>query len=261
MVFKQNCIVKTKYHNKERDLNAEVERLNELLQQQDVQYHSVKAVEIEQLNQSIQKLQSEKNELLVQMQQKQHEIHNLQNMLTETKNTAEKNHARLIKEKEDEADEKQQRLIKETEDYANKEHNRLMNEKNKEMQNIIQKYQGLETRFNQMEQNHLHQMSQYKKDVSAEALRLAGQITKEKDEEIQQLTEELTRHQYKPGESLGQLGGMIQSLGNITEGEMEEEVPKQYPRTVLTSKKKRACDANKIQRTCKFWGEDSTGSF
>ena len=74
--------VKAKYYNKEQDLNAEVKRLNELLQQQDVQYHSVKAAEIEQLNQSIQNLQSEKNELLIQMQQKQHEIYNLQNMLT-----------------------------------------------------------------------------------------------------------------------------------------------------------------------------------
>ena len=113
--------------------------------------------------------------------------------------------------------------------------------KNNEMQNIIQKYQDLETRFNQlgqnfsqMEQNHLHQMSQYKKDVSAEALRLAGQITKEKDEEIQLLTDELNQYRYKPGESLGQLGGMIQSLGNIGEGVMEEEavkniVPKDYP--------------------------------
>ena len=85
-----------------------------------------------------------------------------------------------------------------------------------------------------MEQSHLHQMSQYKKDVSAEALRLAGQITKEKDEEIQQLTEELNQYKYKPGESLSQLGGMIQSLGNITEGVMEEEedkniLPKAYP--------------------------------
>ena len=88
---------------------------------------------------------------------------------------------------------------------ANKEHNRIMTVKNNEMQNIIQKYQGLETRFNQMEESHKHQMSQYKKDVSAEALRLAGQITKEKDEEIQQLTEELNQYKYKPGESLSQL--------------------------------------------------------
>ena len=91
--------VKDKYYNKEQDLNAEVKRLNELLQQQDVQYHSVKTVEIEQLNQSIQNLQSEKNELLIQMQQKQHEIHNLQNMLTTSMSTAEKNQERLIKEK------------------------------------------------------------------------------------------------------------------------------------------------------------------
>ena len=54
---------------------------------------------------------------------------------------------------------------------------------------------------------HKQQMGQYKKDVSAEALRLAGQITKEKDEEIQQLTEELNQYKYKPGESLSQLGG------------------------------------------------------
>ena len=71
-------------------------------------------------------------------------------------------------------------------------------------------------------------------------LRLAGQITKEKDEEIQQitkekeeksqqLTEELNQYKYKPGESLSQFGGMIQSLGNIGEGEMEEEIPKAYP--------------------------------
>ena len=136
---------------------------------------------------------------------------------------AEKNHARLIKEKEDE---------------ANNKHNRIMAEKNIEMQDVIQKYQDLESRFNQMEQSHLHQMSQYKKDVSAEALRLAGQITREKDEEIQQLTEELSRHQYKPGESLGQLGGMIQSLGNITEGEMEEEIPKAYPGSLNLEEKR-----------------------
>ena len=54
--------------------------------------------------------------------------------------------------------------------------NRIMAEKNIEMPNIIQKYQDLETRFNQlgqnfsqMEQNHMHKMSQYGKDVSAEA--------------------------------------------------------------------------------------------
>ena len=148
------------------------------MQQQDVQYHSIKAAEIEQLNQSIQDLQSEKNELLIQMQQKQHEIHNLQNMLTTSmstwnaqKNALEKNQERLVKEKEDEAEKKQKRLIKETEDYANKEHNRIMAEKNTEMQDISQKYQDLETRFNRMEEIHKQQMGQYKKDVSAEALR------------------------------------------------------------------------------------------
>ena len=52
-------------------------------------------------------------------------------------------------------------LIKEKEDEANNKHNKLMTEKNNEMQNIIQKYQELETRFNQMEQNHTRQMSQY----------------------------------------------------------------------------------------------------
>ena len=46
-----------------------------------------------------------------------------------------------------------------------------MSAKNTEVQNIIQKYQELETRFNQIEQNHTCQMSQYKKEVSAEALR------------------------------------------------------------------------------------------
>ena len=61
------------------------------------------------------------------MQQKQHEIHNLQNMVTDSMTTAEKNQKRLVKEKEDE---------------ANNEHNRMMTEKNNEMQNIIQKYQG-----------------------------------------------------------------------------------------------------------------------
>ena len=50
--------------------------------------------------------------------------------------------------------------------------------------------------------------------------------------------EELSRHQYKPGESLGQLGGMIQSMGNTTEGEMEEEVPKQYPGSLNIAEKK-----------------------
>ena len=34
---------------------------------------------------------------------------------------------------------------------------------------------------------------------------------------------ELNQYRYKPGESLDQLGGMIESLGNIGEGEMEEE--------------------------------------
>ena len=98
--------VKTKYYNKEQDLNAEVKRLNELLQQQDVQYHSVKAAEIEQLNQSIENLQSDKNALLLEIQQKQHEINNLKNMLTTSMSTAEKNQERLIKEKEDEAEKK-----------------------------------------------------------------------------------------------------------------------------------------------------------
>jgi len=215
--------IKAKYYNKERELNADVERLNGLLQQQEVQYHSVMAAEIEQLDQRIQKLQSEKNKLLNDMQQKQHEIHNLQNMLTTSMSTAEKNQERVVKEKEDE---------------ANKEHNRLMTEKNIEMQNVIQKYREMETRFNQTEQNYNQLMSQYKKDVTTEALRLAGQITKEKDEEIQQLTEELNQYKYKPGESLSQLGGMIQSLGNITEGVMEEEIPKQYPGSLNLEEKK-----------------------
>ena len=87
--------VKDKYYKKEEELNAEVKRLNELLQQQDVQYHSVKAAEIEQLNQSIQNLQSEKNELLLEIQEKQHEIYNLQNMLTESMSVAEKNRHRV----------------------------------------------------------------------------------------------------------------------------------------------------------------------
>ena len=186
------------------------------------------------------------------MQQKQHEIHNLQNTLNETRSNAERNHARLMKEKEDEihnlqnmltnsttmAEKNQARLIKEkeTKDQAINERNRLITAKDKEMQTIIQKYQDLETKsnqlgqnFSQMEQNYKQQMSQYKKDVSTEALRLAGQITKEKDEEIQQLTEELNRYKYKPGESLSRLGGMFQSLGDITEGVMEEELPKAYP--------------------------------
>ena len=143
---------------------------------------------------------------------------------------AEKNHERLIKEKEDE---------------ANNKHNKIMAEKNIEMQDIIQKYQDLETRFNQlgrnfsqMEQSHIQQMNQYKKDVSAEALRLAEQITKEKDEEIQLLNDELNQYKYKLGESLGQLGGMIQSLGNIGEGNMEEEVPKAYPGSLNLEEKR-----------------------
>ena len=135
-----------------------------------VQYQSTMATEINNLNLVIQNLQDEKNTLLMDMQQKQHEIHNLQNMLTESMTMAERN---------------QERLVKETKDRVINEHNKLMSAKNTEVQNIIQKYQDLETRFNQMEQNHIHQMSQYKKDVSTEALRLAGQITKEKDEEIQ----------------------------------------------------------------------------
>jgi len=68
--------IKNKYHNKERELNAETERLNGLLQQQDVQYHSAMAVEIDELNQDIQKLQGEKNALLLEIQQKQHERYN-----------------------------------------------------------------------------------------------------------------------------------------------------------------------------------------
>ena len=94
--------VKDKYYKKEKELNAETERLNGLLQQQEVQYHSVMVAEIDQLNQNIQNLQSEKNALLLEIQQKQHEIYNLQNTLTETMSAAEKNHERLIKEKEDE---------------------------------------------------------------------------------------------------------------------------------------------------------------
>ena len=104
------------------------------------------AAEIDRLNQNIQNLQGEKNALLIQMQQKQHEIHNLQNMLTESMTTAEKNQ-RLIKVTKD-------LVIKETKDYANKEHDRLitqknnehnkliMSEKNNEMQNIIQKWEN-----------------------------------------------------------------------------------------------------------------------
>ena len=99
------------------------------------EFYGILATEIDKLNQDIQKLQGEKNALLIEIQQKQHEIHNLQNMLTETISAAEKNHERLIKEKEDEASNK---------------HNIIMAEKNNEMQDIIQKYQDLETRFNQL---------------------------------------------------------------------------------------------------------------
>ena len=91
------------------------------------------AADIDQLNQSIQNLQGEKNTLLLEIQQKKHEIYNLQNTLTETMSAAEKNHALLIKEKEDE---------------ANKEHNRLMSTKNKEMQDLNKKYQDLEEGLN-----------------------------------------------------------------------------------------------------------------
>jgi len=82
-----------------------------------------------------------------------------------------------------------------------------MTAKNDEMKNIIQIYQDLERRYNQlgqnfpqMEQNHMQQMGQYEKDVTAEAFRLMERITKEKDQEIQQLTDELNRYRYKPGE-------------------------------------------------------------
>jgi len=167
-----------------------------MLQQQDLQYQSTRGTEINQLNQRIQQIDTERNAYFTQMQQKEQEIQNLKNTLAETMSVAEKNHERLIKEKEDQ---------------ANKEHNRLMMEKSNEMQNIIQKYQDMETKYNLLEQKYSHQIGQYKKDVSTEAFRLAGQITKEKDEEIQQLTDELNRFRYKPGESLGQLGGMIHS--------------------------------------------------
>ena len=147
--------VKDKYYKKEKELNEETERLNVLLQQQEVQYHSVMASEIDKLNQDIPKLQGEKNALLFEIQQKQHEIHNLQNTLTETVSVAEKNHERLIKEKENE---------------ANNRHNKIMAEKNIDMQDVIKKYQDLENRFNQlgqnfsqMEQNHIQQMNQYRK--------------------------------------------------------------------------------------------------
>ena len=98
-------------------------------------------------------------------------------------------------------------------------------------------------------------MGQYKKDVSAEALRLAGQITKEKDEEIQQLTEELNQYKYKPGESLSQLGGMIQSLGNITEGVMEEEILKAYPGSLNLEEKKEHTMQTRSKGPVSFGGE------
>ena len=220
--------IKDKYNKKERELNTEIVKLNELLQQQDIQYHSTKAAEIINLNLIIQNLEGEKNGLLMEMQQKQQEIHNLKNMLTESMTVAEKDKERLVKETKDQANKERARLIKEKEDEANMKHNKLMAEKDIETRNVIQ----------ELEQNYKQQMSQYKKDVPTEALRLAGQITKEKDEEIQQLTEELNQYKYKPGESLSQLGGMIQSLGNITEGVMEEEIPKQYPGSLNLEEKK-----------------------
>ena len=76
--------VKDKYYKKEEEVNAETERLNGLLQQQEVQYHSIMASEIDRLNQNVQNLQSEKNALLLEIQQKQHDLSNLQNTLTET---------------------------------------------------------------------------------------------------------------------------------------------------------------------------------
>ena len=46
-------------------------------------------------------------------------------------------------------------------------------------------------------------------------------------------------------------------MGNINEGEMEEEVPKAYPGS-LNLEKKGTCNANKIQRSYKFWRRNKT---
>ena len=54
--------IKNKYYKKEKDLNVEAERLHGLLQQE-VQYQSTKAAEINNLNLIIQNLQDEKNAL------------------------------------------------------------------------------------------------------------------------------------------------------------------------------------------------------
>ena len=135
--------LKKKYYGLENIKNTEAQRLNHMLQQQDLQYHSTRGTEINQLNQCIQQIETERNAYFTQMQQKEQEIHTLQNTLTETVSVAEKNHERLIKEKEDE---------------ANNNHHRIMAKKNLEMLDVIQKYQDLEARFNQMEQNHKQQM-------------------------------------------------------------------------------------------------------
>jgi len=95
-------------------------------------------------------------------------------------------------------------------------------------------------------------MSLFNKNVPAERIR------KEKDEEIQQLTDELNRHRYHPGKSLGQLSSMIDSIGDITEGRIEEEIPpKTYPERLKWKRKKKRLKklpepwlANKIPGTC-----------
>ena len=205
---------KNKYYILEQKLNVETERLNRMLQEQDLQYQSTMSAEIGKLNQYIQNLQAEKNELLADIQQKQHEI----SELTTDKANALKNHERLIKEKEVEAT----RL-------HNQEVEKIRGGMWEEMKGRADKYidEILSRRREEMERIHSVEMMRKTREQMSK-------VEKEKDEEIgnlseqvRRLTEELNQYRYKPGQSLADLSGMISYMGE----KMEEEENKVDPPT------------------------------
>ena len=108
-------------------------------------------------------------------------------------------------------------------DLGNAEHERRMGKKDKEVQELKQKYSELENQYNELKFDYDYGGEQFDKRVNRVANTRLMMITNEKDQEIQRLQEQINQ-------LLTQQGSQVT--------EMEEEVPKTKPERIEIEEKK-----------------------
>ena len=163
------------------------------------------STEVKELRQYIQKIEGEKNVYLEQIQQKENELNEIkQNVVME--------HNQILEASR-----------QEIKGIANAKHERIMGEKNKEMQELKEKYLELEKQYNEQKNDNDYYLEHFNKLVSKAADNKIMLVTSEKDQEIQRLQEQINQ---------------LLSQQSSQKTEMEMEDPKTRPERIEIEDKK-----------------------